>query len=383
MNFIELQVTFSLFVVFLFRMLGMFMVLPVLSEYGMSFKDGSHFLVGLSIGIYGITQVIFQVPYGILSDKFGRKRLIILGLLMFLIGSFIAADTDSIWGIIVGRAIQGSGAISGVLMALLSDLIREEHRVKAISAIGASFALSFLFSIVSGPLVFEYFGFFSIFWISVFFSVLCIFTVIFFIPESKNIELQKNQYCSSKKSSIFFVRSKIFRCYLGIFCLHCLLMINFMIIPHQLILSGLSLNNHWKVYLSIIASSFIFLFFVVFFLKSKRILKNIIEICIFFIFCSFFILHACNKNLFVLICSLQLFFIAFNLLEVFFPSFLNKEAPISSRGRVMSIYSTSQFLGVFFGGVLSGWLCSFFDVSEIFLLETLFVLFWLMVSFFS
>ncbi|QCO71012.1 MFS transporter [Buchnera aphidicola] len=383
MNFSELQVTLSFCIIFLLRMLGMFMILPILSKYGMLLDGGNKFLIGFSMGIYGIAQVIFQIPFGILSDKFGRKKIITLGLFMFFIGNIISANIHSIWGLIIGRFLQGSGAISGVCMACLSDLVREENRVKSIAAIGTSFAVSFLISMVSGPVIVQYFGFFSIFWMSALLSILCMIIVYFSIPCSKKNVLPENYICCSYSEKLKFILNKIFfRSYLGIFFLHFLLMINFMIIPNNFEASGFTLNNHWKVYLGTILISFFILFLFIFYCKSKYILENIIEICILFILFSEIIFLEAQNNLLFLIISLQIFFISFNFLEVFLPSHLSKQLLNNHKGSIMSIYSTSQFLGIFFGGIVSGWLCGFLNFSQIFLFEIFIIVLWLIFSFF-
>ncbi|WP_295164190.1 MFS transporter [uncultured Buchnera sp.] len=383
MNFLELQVTLSFCVVFFLRMLGVFAVLPILSKYGLRLNDGNKFLIGLSIGIYGVTQIIFQIPFGILSDRFGRKELIIFGLFIFFIGSLVAISTSSIWTVIIGRAIQGSGAISGVSMALLSDLIRKENRIKSISIIGASFAISFLISIVSGPIIAENFGFFSIFWISAILSIFSILTIIFFIPSSDK-KILKNQKKYIFKQKIQYIFNKIFiRFYLGVFSLHFLLTMNFLILPYEFEHSGLLLHYHWIVYLTTIIISFFILFFIVFYFKFHFFLKNIIEICVFFIFLSFLFFLLSNHNLICLIFSLQIFFIAFNILEIFFPSYLSQEISINHyKGSIMSVYSTSQFLGIACGGILNGWLYTFFSTKDIFLFELFIAFIWFIFSFF-
>jgi len=364
-------------------MLGMFMIIPILSKYGMLLDGGNKFLIGFSMGIYGIAQVIFQIPFGVLSDKFGRKKIIILGLFMFFIGNIISANMHSIWGLIIGRFLQGSGAISGVCMACLSDLIREENRVKSIAAIGISFALSFLISMVSGPIIVQFFGFFSIFWVSAFLSIICIMVVYFFIPYSKkNILPEKYTCCSYIETLKFVLNKKFFRSYLGIFFLHFLLMINFMIVPNKFEMSGFSLNNHWKIYLGTILISFFILFLFLFYCKCKHILENIIEICILFVLCSEVIFLEAQNDLLFLIISLQIFFISFNFLEVFLPSYLSKQLLKNHKGSIMSIYSTSQFLGIFFGGMISGWLCEFLNSSKIFSFEIFIIFLWLIFSFF-
>lgn len=383
MNFIELQVTLSFCIVFLLRMIGIFSVLPIIGKYGLYLNHGNKFLIGLSIGIYAITQMIFQIPFGILSDRFNRKNTLIFGLFVFFIGSLICISTNSIWSLIIGRAVQGSGAISGVSMALLSDLIRKENRVKSISAIGASFAISFLISFALSPLIANNFSFSSIFWISSVLSIFCILVVFFFIPCSKNKLMscqKKNIYHNTMK----FVFNKMFcRFYLGVFFLHFLLTMNFLIIPHELELSGLSLHFHWIVYSITITFSFFILFLFVFYLKFNFFLKNIIEICIFLIFLSSLFFLLLPHNLMFLIFFLQIFFIAFNLLEMFLPSNLSQIIFIQDyKGSIMSIYSTSQFLGIAFGGLLNGFLSIWLSSIDIFLFEVFIILIWLKLSFF-
>ncbi|QCI20013.1 MAG: MFS transporter [Buchnera aphidicola (Brevicoryne brassicae)] len=383
MNFLELQVTFSFCMIFLLRMLGMFMVVPVLSKYGILLDGSNKFLVGLSMGIYGIAQVIFQIPFGVLSDKFSRTKIIILGLFIFLIGNIISANFHSIWGLIIGRFLQGSCAISGVCMAFLSDLIRKENYIKSIACIGLSFACSFLISMVTGPIIVHNFGFFSVFWISSCLSIISIIFVFFVLPLS-----EKNILKSKKKSSYqellkFIFNKTFFKSYLGVFFLHFLLMMNFMIIPDQFEISGCNVNDQWKIYLITILISFFLLFFFIFYCKLQTILENIIEICIFFIFLSEIIFIISKNNLLFFIIALQVFFISFNFLEVFLPENLRKQKLNCYKGSVMSIYSTSQFLGISFGGIISGWLYSFLTISQMFLFEIFIVSVWFICSFYS
>lgn len=384
MNFLELQVTLSFCLILFLRMLGMFMVLPVLSTYGSIVLDGGDkFLIGLAIGIYGFSQVLCQIPFGILSDKFGRKKIIIIGLLIFFVGNIIPANIHSIWGLIIGRFLQGAGAISGVCMALLSDLISEDNQIKSIAAIGVSFAISFLISMISGPLIIQYFGFFSIFWISGGLSIICIIITVFFIPVLKNDECIKKYICSSYNILLkLFLNKLFFRSYMGVFFLHFILMINFMIIPHQLEILGYFINDHWKIYLYTILLAFCVLFLFIYYCKNKYFLNNIIEISISFIFISSLILFLMNNYYLWLLISLQIFFIFFNFLEVFLPSHLSKNVSKSYKGSVMSIYSTSQFLGIGCGGVVSGWIYSFLTISEICLFQAIIILIWFCISFF-
>lgn len=380
MNISELQVTLSFCLIFLLRMLGMFMILPVLSKYGMLLDGGNKFLIGLSIGIYGIAQVIFQIPFGILSDKFDRKKIIILGLFLFFIGNIIPAIFHSIWALVIGRFFQGSGAISGVCMAFLSELVRKEQYIKSIAAIGISFACSFFLSMILGPLIVQYFGFFSIFFMSSCFSIINIIIVFFVFPSKKHDLSIVKKDISCKNLFKLICNGIFFRLYLGVFFLHFLLMINFMILPNQLDSSGFSFDHQWKIYSSAILISFFILYFFIFYCKLKFVLEKIIEICILFILFSEIIFLFSNNNLLFLIISLQIFFLSFTFLEVFLPEKLRKSQLNEFKGSIMSIYSTSQFLGISFGGVLGGCLCNFLEVSKILYFQIFLVISWFLFS---
>ncbi len=386
MNFFELQVTLSFCIVFLLRMLGVFSMLPVLSKYGLYLDGSNKFLIGLSVSAYAVAQMIFQIPFGLLSDKFGRKEIIIFGLFVFFIGSIIAANTNSISGLIIGRFIQGSGAISGVSMALLSDLIRKENRVKSTAAIGISFAISFLISIVLGSLVIKKFSFSFVFWFSSIFSIICIFVVFFMIPSLNNKSsikkiFKKEIELLNLKNIKYFFNKNFCRFYLGIFFLHFLLTMHFLIIPHQLEVSGIILNYHWIIYLVTIMFSFFVLYFIVFYKKFYFCLKNIIELCIILIFLSSLLFLLLYSHLVYLIIALQIFFIAFNILEVFLPTYLSKKISIYNfKGSIMSIYSVSQYLGISLGGIINGWLYTYLNISQIFLFEMYLVFIWFILN---
>ncbi|MGP4870956.1 MFS transporter, partial [Klebsiella pneumoniae] len=187
----ELRATWGLGTVFSLRMLGMFMVLPVLTTYGMALQGASEALIGLAIGIYGLAQAVFQIPFGLLSDRIGRKPLIVGGLLIFVLGSVIAALTDSIWGIILGRALQGSGAIAAAVMALLSDLTREQNRTKAMAFIGVSFGVTFAIAMVLGPIVTHQLGLHALFWMIAILATVGILLTLWVVPNSHNHVLNR------------------------------------------------------------------------------------------------------------------------------------------------------------------------------------------------
>nr|WP_261979621.1 MFS transporter [Buchnera aphidicola] len=296
---------------------------------------------------------------------------------MFFLGNVISAYVHSIWGLVIGRFLQGSGAISGVCMAFLSDLISKKNYAKSIAAIGVSFALSFLLAMIIGPIIVQFFGFFSIFSISSYFSVICVIIIFFVCPNIKHISSTKKTKYLFRQILIVVFNQSLFKSYLGIFFLHFLLMIHFMILPNYFELSGVILNDQWKIYSTTIIISFFILFLFLFFCKINLLLNNIIEICIIFLLFSEIIFLTSHNNLIFLIIALQIFFVSFNFLEVFLPVNLRNQNLNNYKSVIMSIYSTSQFLGISFGGVISGWLCSCLTTPKIFLFEVLSVFFWL------
>lgn len=253
----ERHATWGLGAVFSLRMLGMFMVLPVLTTYGMALQGASESLIGLAIGIYGLMQALFQVPFGLLSDRVGRKLLIVIGLLMFVLGSVIAALSTTIWGIIIGRALQGAGAISAAVMALLSDLTREQNRTRAMAFIGISFGVTFAIAMVLGPIVAHAWALQSLFWCMALLASLGIVITLTLIPNAASHAL--NLESAIVRGSIRQVvgNSRLVKLNIGIMCLHILLMSSFVALPRVLEQAGLPAESHWKVYLYTMLISFV------------------------------------------------------------------------------------------------------------------------------
>ena len=329
----ELRATWGLGTVFSLRMLGMFMVLPVLTTYGMALQGASEALIGLAIGIYGLAQAIFQIPFGLLSDRVGRKPLIVGGLLVFVLGSIIAALSHSIWGIILGRALQGSGAIAAAVMALLSDLTREQNRTKAMAFIGVSFGVTFAIAMVLGPIITHSLGLHALFWMIAVLATIGIALTLWVVPDSKNHVLNRESGMVKGCFSKVIAEPRLLKLNFGIMCLHILLMSTFVALPGQLAAAGFPAAEHWKIYLVT-----------------------------------------------MLIAGVQLFFLAFNLMEALLPSLISKESPAGYKGTAMGIYSTSQFLGVAIGGSLGGWVDGLFDSQTVFLAGALLAMLWLFVA---
>lgn len=380
MSKIELQASWGLGCVFFLRMLGIFMVLPVLTTYGINLKHSSETLIGLAIGIYGLMQAIFQIPYGLMSDKIGRKPLIIFGLVLFIIGSIIAASTESIWGIIIGRALQGCGSIASPIMALLSDLTKEQNRTKAMVFIGINFGVSFTIAMLIGPIITDIFGIKGLFWIMSLLAVFCILIIIFIVPSTKYHVFNRESGVLKSKISQIFLNKKLTKINIGILFLHTFLMFTFITLPEKLKLLNFPINQNWKIYFFTMIISFLFAVPVIFYAEVKRRIKSVLISSIALIIISEFILFTINNHIWMLILAVQLFFFCFNLLEAILPSLISKETPAGYKGTAMGIYSTSQFIGIAVGGGVGGWLNEHFQSSVPFLVSAFLAIIWFFIS---
>ncbi|MXP51374.1 MFS transporter [Pantoea sp. SoEX] len=381
LNTTELRTSVGLGMVFSLRMLGMFMVLPVLTTYGMLLQNANKTLIGIAIGIYGLTQAIFQIPFGLMSDRIGRKPVILFGLFLLLLGSLIAANSNSIWYLIIGRACQGSGAISAAIMALLSDLTREQNLSKVTAYIGINFGITFAIAIIMSPIVTHAFGLHSLFWIISIFSLICIFIVIYLVPPEINHKV--NREIDIIKGSFFkiLLNYKLIKLNFSIFCLHTLLMCVLIVLPHQFEIAGIPVSKHWKIYLTTMLIAFALVIPSMIYAEINRLVKQMFLIGIIIIITSEILLQNFLNNLWMLIIGIQLFLFAFSLMEAIIPSLVSKESPLGYKGTAMGFYSTSQFLGVAFGSSMGGWILGHFDAKTVFLYCILIAIFWLIISF--
>lgn len=376
----ELRATWGLGTVFSLRMLGMFMVLPVLTTYGMALQGASEALIGLAIGIYGLAQAVFQVPFGLLSDRIGRKPLIVGGLAIFVVGSIIAALSDSIWGIILGRALQGSGAIAAAVMALLSDLTREQNRTKAMAFIGVSFGVTFAIAMVAGPIITHKLGLHALFWMIALLATLAIALTIWVVPNSRDHVLNRESGMVKGSFKLVLANPKLLKLNFGIMCLHILLMSTFVALPGQLEAAGLAPADHWKVYLATMLISFVSVVPFIIYAEVKRRMKQVFLLCVVLLLIAEIVLWGSGTWFWELVLGVQIFFIAFNLMEALLPSLISKESPAGYKGTAMGIYSTSQFIGVAIGGALGGWVDGLFDSQTVFLAGALLSTLWLLVA---
>jgi predicted MFS family arabinose efflux permease len=359
-----------------FRMLGLFMVLPVMALYFDDYTGATPFLLGLSLGIYGFTQALLQIPLGLLSDKIGRRPVIIGGLIVFIIGSVIAALSDSAAGLIVGRALQGMGAIASTLMALVTDFTSEQNRTKAMAAIGGAIGLSFALAMILGPMIAVAGGLSGIFWVTGMLGTLGI--VIFAIAVPVAVPTQKNRetHTDLKQIATLVGDSTLKRLNLGIFCLHTALMAAFVVIPSVLAEElGISSDNLWWVYLILLGGGFVAMLPVMIIGEkyNKQKLSFVGAIALMAISLS---ILGLSRSSWLTLLLLLAFFAAFNLLEASLPSWLSKVCPTGNRGTAMGIYSSAQFMGAFAGGVLGGWALGSIGIDGLFIILAIILLIW-------
>ncbi len=368
MNSLEKRTAASLAAVFAVRMLGLFMILPILPLFAQELNNATPFLIGLTIGIYGLTQALLQIPLGLLSDKIGRKPVIIGGLLVFALGSVIAALSDDIYIIIIGRAIQGSGAIAATTMALAADLSREDHRAKVMAFIGMSIGISFAVAMVIGPLISQWSGLSGVFWITALLAVVGILLITFTVPTPKQTKIHRDAGIISAYIKPVLKQGTLLRMNASVFLLHLLMTANFSVLPlifrDQLQLAG---TEHWKIYLPVLAISMIFSLPMIIIAEKFRKIKVVFIIAVVLLLLSQALLGITQFQFYPLMISFLIFFIGFNFLEAVQPSLVAKYSDVNNKGTAMGVYSTSQFFGIFVGGVIGGLVLQQWGISGVFI----------------
>jgi len=379
----ERQAVLSLALLYIFRMLGLFMVLPVLALSGAHYEGSSPFLLGIALGVYGISQALLQVPFGSLSDRFGRKPLIAFGLLLFAAGSIVAASAETIEGLIAGRMLQGAGAIAGVIMAMVGDLTSTQGRTKAMASIGASIGIAFAVALVIGPLIASFGGVSTIFWVTALLAISGLVVLYSWVPNpvlNHGSGLAQNEAPKATIRSLLFDR-QLLPLNVGIFTLHCVLMAMFVILPLILLDSlAIAQANHSWVYLGLLCSAFIAMVPMMIIAERKGLVKPFVLISILSLSIALLALAWQFDHRIWVLFFVWVFFVGFNYLEASLPSLMSKTVPAASKGAGSGLFSTCQFLGAALGGVMGGWLYAHYSFTGVLLGCTLLVILWLMVA---
>ncbi len=365
------------------RMLGMFLILPVFALYAEHLPGGeSHTLVGLALGMYGLTQALLQLPFGMASDRVGRKRVIYFGLVLFALGSFIAAFADDIYMVIVGRTIQGAGAINAAVTALLADLTREEHRTKAMALVGASIGLTFLLSLVLGPALYHLISIPGIFALTGVLALLAIPVVRYVVPNPRDSHFHSDAEAAPAGLPEVLRNGELGRLNFGIFALHVVQMAMFVVMPLLLRdTGGLDANHHWQVYLPVLLISVAFMVPLIFYGEKKARVKPVFIGSVALMLVMQIVFISTLHHFWWLVTALTLYFVAFNVLEASLPSLVSKIAPARAKGTAMGVYNTAQALGLFVGGVAGGMLSQHFGAAAVFGFGAVLIGLWLVLAY--
>ena len=378
----ERRAGISLALIYAFRMVGLFMILPVFALYAEDLPETTPLLTGLALGIYGLTQAMLQIPFGMLSDRIGRKPVIAAGLLIFAAGSLLAASSDTIYGIIAGRALQGAGAIASALMALAADLSREERRIRMMAMIGMSIGVAFAVSMVLGPLVNEWVGVSGIFAGTAVLAVIGIGILYLFVPDPLDSHFHRDAELQTSSLASVLKTVDLLRLDVGIFALHFVLMSVFLVIPLELRDDAvLAPSQHWQLYLPVFIISVILMVPFIILAERKDMMKQVFVGAIACLIVAVLGLLS-GRDLTTIAISMLLFFVAFNLLEASLPSLVAKTAHASQKGTAMGVYSSSQFLGTFAGGALGGLAHGVWGIDAVYLVAITMLLIWFMVAVF-
>lgn len=347
------------------RMLGLFMILPIFSIAATHLQASTPTLVGMALGAYGLTQALLQIPFGKLSDQFGRRPVIAFGLLMFIAGSILAATSHSIYSMIAARALQGAGAIGSTCLALLADMTRDEFRTRAMAMVGMSIGSSFSLAMVLGPIFYSHFGLAGIFYLTAVLglaAIVCLFTA---LPKPPRI-VASPVVISRQSMGLrrLLKNTDLLRLDFSIFAQHAILTACFLAVPHILTIS-LSLTEHQQVwfYLAVLVLAFLAMIPGVIYAEKQRKLRQVMQVCIVILMLCMLLCYVLPNKFWVVFIALWLFFTAFSLLEAILPSWVTKVAPLAQRGMAMGVYSSSQFLGIFVGGVAGGYMVTHFGVG--------------------
>jgi MFS family permease len=373
MSAAEIRASVALASIFALRMLGLFLILPVFAVHARGMPGGDNvMLVGIALGIYGLTQGVLQIPMGAASDRFGRKQVIVAGLVVFALGSFLAAVADDIFWVIVGRALQGAGAISAAVTALIADSTRDEHRTKAMALVGASIGLTFAVSLVAAPVLYAAIGMGGLFGMTGLLALAGIAVVLWIVPPAPP-KIEHEDVAHWREVAL---DPQLLRLNAGIFTLHAVQMAMFVVVPVLLVELGLPLPAHWKVYLPAVLASFVLMMPPIMMAERRGGVRLLLLAAGILMVVVQLGLRWLAPTVTALAFWMLVFFVAFNILEASFPSLTSRLAPASARGLALGIYNTTQAIGLAVGAALGGWLAKHFGSGSVFVFSALAMAAW-------
>ena len=371
----ELRSALSLAGIFALRMLGLFLILPVFSMHAKGLSGGDQAtLVGLALGIYGFVQACLHIPLGMLSDRYGRRPIVVIGLILFVLGAIVAASHDDLVWITVGRAIQGAGAVSAAVTAWLADLTREETRTRAMAMVGGSIALTFALSLVLASPLHESIGLDGMFYLMAVLGIGAILIALFIVPEQG----KASQTPFTAKFSEVFFNKDLFRLNVGVLVLHAVQIALFLTLPRLLVKADLPLVAHWHLYLPAVLISFVCMAPIIMMSERRKRMKP----AFLFGIASMMVaqlMMASLDSLSGLALAVLIYFIGFNILEAMQPSLVSRWAS-NAKGTALGIYNTTQSAGLFLGGLLGGWILQNMGETAVFYIGAALIFCWLIIA---
>jgi len=376
MNSTEKRAALTLSSVFALRMLGLFMLLPVFALVGQNLTGFTPALIGFAIGAYGLTQAIFQIPFGWMSDRFGRKPIILFGLVLFAIGSLVAAFSDHIYGVIAGRLLQGCGAIASAIMALAADLSRDEQRTKIMASIGMSIGAAFALAMILGPSLTELVGLNGLFMVIAVLALIAMLVIYFLTPNPDAQFVQRDAIATRGEFSRIFNDRQLMRLNFGIFTLHFLLTSFFVAFPNRLAGLGVQLADHSWIYLLTMVAAVVLMLPMIIIAEKNRQHARVMLLGVLLIAAVQFSFGMFSFPLTLVVVAMIIYFTGFNLMEALLPSMISRIAPLSGKGTALGVYSTSQFAGAFLGGPVAGLIIQYHGMDGVYLVGGVMALLW-------
>ena len=375
----ERRASVALAGLFAARMLGLFLLLPVFAVAAAGMPGGDDPVsVGLALGMYGLTQAFMQIPFGLASDRWGRRPVVLFGLLLFVAGSIVCALASDVYWITIGRAIQGAGAISAAVTAWLADATRDEVRTRAMAMVGGSIGLSFAASLVLSPLLVGWWGLSGLFWTIACLGVASLAVARWVVPVVPRTEARSMNNVGPRQ---VLAHTDLLRLNFGVFALHCTQVALFVVVPTLLAhAGGLATQDLWKVYLPIIVVSFVLMVPAIFVAERRRAHRGALRAAVAGLIVVCAALPAASHGFYTLAAAMTAFFVVFNILEALQPSLVSRVAPAQYKGLALGFYNTAQAAGLFCGGALGGWLAARAGADAVFLGAAVLAAVWLAVT---